>query len=124
MHLIERPEAQNKRRVVMHRFFQWTAFVGVSMVAVTAIVAGVYDKTATRLSAHEARVERGKYLVTLGNCMDCHTPGYFFGQPDMNRFLGGSEVGFEIPGLGVFHGRNLTPDKETGLGTWSEDEIV
>jgi hypothetical protein len=38
--------------------------------------------------------------------------------------LGGSEVGFEIPGLGVFHGRNLTPDKETGIGNWSSDDIV
>ena len=34
------------------------------------------------------------------------------------------EVGFEIPGLGVFHGPNLTPDKETGLGSWSNEEIV
>ncbi len=42
----------------------------------------------------------------------------------MARFLGGSEVGFEIPGLGVFHGSNLTPDKETGLGGWTKAEIV
>ncbi len=41
----------------------------------------------------------------------------------MARFLGGSEVGFEIPGLGVFHGPNLTPDQETGLGKWSMEEI-
>jgi hypothetical protein len=33
-------------------------------------------------------------------------------------------VGFEIPGLGVFHGPNLTPDKETGLGNWSKAQIV
>jgi hypothetical protein len=52
--------------------------------------------------------------------MDCHTPGYFFGMPDMSRMLGGSEVGFEIPGLGVFHGPNLTPDPETGLGNWTK----
>jgi len=69
-------------------------------------------------------VARGKYLVTFGGCHDCHTPGYFFGKPDEKRHLGGSEVGFEIPGLGVFHGPNLTPDKETGLGNWSSDEIV
>jgi uncharacterized protein YjiS (DUF1127 family)/mono/diheme cytochrome c family protein len=73
--------------------------------------------------AQDARVGRGKYLVTLGGCTDCHTPGYFFGKPDMARYLGGSEVGFEIPGLGVFHGPNLTPDQETGLGKWSAEEI-
>ena len=69
-------------------------------------------------------VARGKYLTTFGGCHDCHTPGYFFGKPDETRALGGSEVGFEIPGLGVFHGPNLTPDKETGMGNWSTDEIV
>ena len=91
-------------------------------VAVTALVLtgslsalGVADRKA---------VERGKYLVTLGGCTDCHTPGYFFGKPDTPRYLGGSEVGFEIPGLGVFHGPNLTPDDETGLGRWSEQDIV
>ena len=74
--------------------------------------------------AQNAQIERGKYLVTLGGCNDCHTPGYFFGKPDATRILGGSEVGFEIPGLGVFHGPNLTPDDDTGLGKWSTDEIV
>src|SRR6185436_10070223 len=72
----------------------------------------------------QSQADRGKYLVTLGACTDCHTPGYFFGKPDMARFLGGSEVGFEIPGLGVFHGPNLTPDRETGLGNWSTEEIA
>jgi mono/diheme cytochrome c family protein len=69
-------------------------------------------------------VARGKYLVSVAGCNDCHTPGYFFGKPDSSRYLGGSEVGFEIPGLGIFHGPNLTPDKETGLGSWSNDQIV
>jgi mono/diheme cytochrome c family protein len=67
---------------------------------------------------------RGKYLVSIAGCNDCHTPGYFFGKPDPSRFLGGSEVGFEVPGLGVFHGPNLTPDKETGLGGWTDAQIV
>jgi mono/diheme cytochrome c family protein len=75
-------------------------------------------------AAAETPIERGKYLVTLGGCGDCHTPGYFLGHPDMKRVLAGSEVGFAIPGLGVFAGRNLTPDKETGLGNWSTEEIV
>jgi mono/diheme cytochrome c family protein len=69
-------------------------------------------------------VERGKYLATLGDCVDCHTPGYFFGKPDMTRHLGGSDVGFGIPELGVFVGPNLTPDKETGLGAWTDQQIA
>lgn len=73
---------------------------------------------------HTAQVERGQYLVGLMSCTDCHTPGYFKGAPKEGYFLAGSDVGFEIPGLGYFYGRNLTPDNETGLGTWSADQIV
>jgi mono/diheme cytochrome c family protein len=75
-------------------------------------------------AAQQAQAERGKYLVAIAGCNDCHTPGYFFGKPEMSRYLGGSDVGFEIPGLGVFHGPNLTPDSETGLGNWSVGQIV
>jgi mono/diheme cytochrome c family protein len=74
-------------------------------------------------SAH-SEVARGKYLVTFGSCTDCHTPGSFFGRPDAARFLGGSDVGFAVPGLGVFVGPNLTPDMQTGLGSWTERQIV
>ena len=78
----------------------------------------------TAQAADSAQVARGKYLVTVGSCNDCHTAGYFFGKPDMAHQLGGSDVGFAIPGLGVFVGPNLTFDKETGLGKWSTQQIV
>ena len=75
-------------------------------------------------AADKDQIARGQYLVTIGGCNDCHTPGYFFGKPDQARYLGGSEVGFEIPGLGIFHGPNLTPDRETGLGGWTDAQIA
>jgi mono/diheme cytochrome c family protein len=94
------------------------ALAGLSLVvAVTA--AGPAQSQTSR-----TEIARGKYLVSFGGCIDCHTPGYFFGKPDMAHALSGSEVGFEIPGLGVFHGPNLTPDKATGLGNWSKAQIV
>ncbi len=74
--------------------------------------------------AADRQVERGKYLVTVMSCTDCHTPGGLLGKPDVKRFLGGSEVGFALPGLGVFYGANLTPDKETGLGNWTIEQIA
>lgn len=74
--------------------------------------------------ADEAMIERGAYLVGVAGCSDCHTPGHFLGKPDFDRFLSGSEVGFEIPGLGAFYGPNLSPDPETGLGNWTEAQIV
>lgn len=89
---------------------------------VLCILAAALSAVSSR--ADDAQVARGQYLVSIAGCNDCHTPGYFFGKPDMARFLGGSDVGFELPGLGVFVGRNLTPDKETGLGEWTTDDIV
>ena len=94
--------------------------------AAVLLLAGcdVPTETGTAASAPHSPVERGRYLVSFAGCMDCHQPGYFFGMPDMSRMLAGSEVGFEIPNLGVFYGPNLTPDPQTGLGNWSEEQIV
>jgi mono/diheme cytochrome c family protein len=80
------------------------------------------------LPLHQARaadqIARGKYLVSLMSCTDCHTPGHFRGKEDKSKLLGGSDVGFGIPSLGVFVGPNLTPDKTTGLGNWTAEQIV
>ena len=88
------------------------------------LTASVFASPTFTAMADDSQITRGKYLVTLGSCNDCHTPGYFFGNPDMSRFLGGSDVGFEIPGQGVFLGRNITPDKATGIGSWTAEQIV
>lgn len=69
------------------------------------------------------RIERGRYLTTLMSCVDCHTPGTFYGAPDYDRHLSGSELAWVGP-WGVTFPRNLTPDVETGIGSWSEDDIV
>jgi len=74
--------------------------------------------------AADSQIERGKYLVDIAGCNDCHTPGYFFGKPDAARYLGGSDVAFEIPGMGAFAGSNITPDEETGIGSWTIEQIV
>jgi hypothetical protein len=57
---------------------------------------------ATMPAAPAADAARGKYLVRIASWIDCHTPGYFFGTPDFSRNLAGSEVGFDLPGLGIF----------------------
>jgi mono/diheme cytochrome c family protein len=96
-----------------------TSLAGLVLVSLALAAAASAQSPLSRVE-----IARGKYLVNFGGCIDCHTPGYFFGKPDMARALGGSEVGFEIPDLGVFYGPNLTPDKETGLGNWSKEQIV
>lgn len=96
----------------------------VSVAGLALVVLALVAAAPAQAQASRVEIARGKYLVAFGGCFDCHTPGYFLGKPDMANALSGSEVGFEIPDLGVFHGPNLTPDKETGLGTWTKRQIV
>ena len=90
----------------------------VSCALVSAVIVGAPGKAAA-----DPQADRGKYLVTVMGCNDCHTPGGQF-NPDMKRMLSGPDIGFGIPGQGVFVPRNLTPDMETGLGNWTADQIV
>ncbi len=62
-------------------------------------------------------VERGEYLVALGQCNNCHTPKTEAGAPDTTRLLAGAVMGEDIA-------PNLTPDESAGLGAFSDDEIV
>lgn len=59
-------------------------------------------------------VERGRYLVRVGDCMACHTRQ---GGAD---YAGGRAI--PTP-FGEFYSPNLTPDPETGLGQWSADDF-
>jgi len=74
-------------------------------------------------SAPTSGVERGKYLVTaIGDCSACHTPTTPEGAPDQTKYLAGSVLPraggkFEIV-------KNITPDKTTGIGNWTEQQIV
>jgi mono/diheme cytochrome c family protein len=78
----------------------------------------------TGRSYAETKVQRGEYLARIMDCGGCHTGGALVGNPDPARHLAGSEVGFAISGLGIFYPPNLTPDRETGLGDWSEADII
>jgi mono/diheme cytochrome c family protein len=93
---------------------------------VTTLGAGLaaFGSLPSPASADDAQVARGRYLVVIAGCSDCHTPGALLGAPDMTRYLGGSDVGFAIPGQGVFVGQNLTSDKDTGLGGWTSEQII
>lgn len=96
------------------------------------------------------RIERGAYLVRVIGCNDCHTPfklGPRGPEPDMSRALtghpsdlvmppppslppgpwvwvgGATNTAFAGP-WGVSFAANLTPDRETGLGKWTEEMFV
>ncbi len=61
-----------------------------------------------------SQIQRGRYLATLADCAGCHTDQ---GMP----FAGGRAV--PTP-FGAMVAPNITPDNETGIGAWSDDEFV
>jgi hypothetical protein len=117
-------------------------------VAVPAAALGL--GRATPFATPNGRVQRGKYLVSAMGCGGCHTPktmGPAGPRSDESRFLAGHPEGAALgppprldPGpwvavsswdttawagpWGVSYSANLTPDENTGLGSWSEDTFV
>lgn len=67
------------------------------------------------------KARRGFYLATIGHCMECHTP-MEKGQLQVKTSLGIGGREFKGP-WGVSTSRNITSDKEKGLGSWSDAEI-
>jgi len=62
-------------------------------------------------------VERGRYLTYAGGCISCHTE-----EADDAVPLSGSRA--MQTAFGTFYSPNITPDPETGIGGWSEDDFV
>ena len=71
--------------------------------------------------AVRALAERGRYVLLTTDCTGCHvTPGPQGPLPDM--YLAGGRP-FTTNAHGVVVSRNLTPDKETGLGARTDDDV-
>lgn len=76
------------------------------------------------------QIERGKNLVGMLGCGTCHTNGALIGEPDMTRRLAGSRIGIAYSNPlkdkkpGVVYAPNLTPDKNTGLGSWNDAQVA
>lgn len=70
----------------------------------------------------ETLVERGRYIVeVIGACGNCHTPQGPDGPDESRHLAGGTPI--EEPGMYAVP-RNITPDRETGIGAWSDADIV
>jgi len=91
-----------------------------STLAVVAVALACATATA---AARDTPLERGRYLVTtILACGNCHTPKDAEGRPIASRELAGGGIGFDIPPYaGV--AANITPDRDTGIGAWSDAEI-
>jgi mono/diheme cytochrome c family protein len=124
------------------------------VLAAACVAAAAVATTAAAAPKGRARgkdqVQRGAYLVTIGGCNDCHTPwkmGQTGPEMDLARMLSGHPETLKMPDppplpggpwgvvasltntawsgpWGVSFTANLTPDPETGLGKWTEDDFV
>lgn len=88
----------------------------------------VRPTTQERVEATPERLERGAYLVnSVMACGGCHTPrvgGTWLGGERTDAYLAGGSL-FDDPDSGFkVSTPNITPDKETGIGAWSDDEIL
>jgi mono/diheme cytochrome c family protein len=70
---------------------------------------------------HRNRMKYGEYLVTMAGCAECHTQSEK-GRPKPGRTLAGGER-FAFPGV-VVVSANITPDPQTGIGRWSEQDFI
>jgi hypothetical protein len=100
-------------------------------------------------TAPSSEVERGSYLATIGGCHDCHTPkkmGAKGPEPDTTRLLSGHVAAEKLAAppngaaawpiavngsltawsgpWGRSYAANLTPDVDTGIGKWTEEQFV
>lgn len=129
-----------------HRGRRAAAALGGLLVLAAALTGS--EKTAEAAKPNPS-VERGKYLVTVVGCNDCHTPfkmGERGPEPDMTRMLSGHPQDLAMPPApaasgpwtwfgaatntafagpwGISYATNLTPDENTGIGIWTEDIFV
>ena len=125
--------------------------VALALAAITAVRTDAGQAApATAATAATDRVARGEFLVHMGGCDDCHTTkkmGPNGPEPDMSQRLAGHPQAMVMPPApqlppgpwmatvagtltawsgpwGVSFTANLTPDPETGLGKWTEEEFL
>jgi mono/diheme cytochrome c family protein len=131
----------------MRRFGVLAAF---AVCAALFSVSSLEGQSAKKAAPVSKKVERGKYLVAILACGDCHTPkrmGPNGPEDDPTRLLMGHPEGAKIQPLpkladtpwmaatnldgtvwlgpwGISFAMNLTPDENTGIGSWSEAAFV
>ncbi len=121
-------------------------------VIIGAFILAVGIPSCTNAPAEVSQVTRGQYLVMAGGCNDCHTPKTFSAKGpefDTTRLMSGHPAGETLPPIpkgvvgpgkwgavtnagltawfgpwGVSFASNLTPDMQTGIGSWPEDLFI
>jgi cytochrome c553 len=121
------------------------------LVSFILIVALASTALAADPNSSKDAVERGRYLVNMIGCSDCHSPKVFTAEgpvPDATRLMSGHPVGSKLPPVdtkslapgywylmapdftayvgpwGITYAINLTSDDQTGIGLWTEDVFI
>lgn len=122
-----------------------------ALVFVVLLTACNQTQSEKKVLSEKEMIERGKYLITAGGCHDCHSPKVFGPQGpkiDESKILSGHPAEMQLaefdpailePGKyilftqdvtaaigpwGASFAANLTPDNETGIGTWQPEMFI
>ena len=135
----------------MNKSIYFTYTLLVALILVVLLTACDQNQPEKKTLSEAEMIERGKYLITAGGCHDCHSPKVFGPQGpqiDETKILSGYPEGMKLaefdpavlePGKyvlltqdataavgpwGASFAANLTPDNETGIGTWQPDMFI
>lgn len=126
------------------------ALAAISTFALATHASAADDKAAKAAKKDPKQIKRGEYLVLSGGCGDCHAPKTMTPEgpvEDKARGLSGHPAEPKLPPppklppgpwavvasgdltawsgpWGISYARNLTPDKETGIGDWTEQNFL
>ena len=130
-------------------YFTYTMLA--ALILVVLLTACDQNQPEKKVLSEKEMIERGKYLITAGGCHDCHSPKVFGPQGpkiDETKILSGhpaemqlaefdpailelgkyilftQDVTAAIGPWGASFAANLTPDNETGIGTWQPDMFI
>ena len=93
---------------------------GCALFIVAAVIQG--GCAVQRPTPERPEVARGRYLVEgIGACGNCHTPKGPQGNLPGKHLAGGFEITEEF---GVAVSSNITPDRATGIGDWTDEQII
>jgi mono/diheme cytochrome c family protein len=100
-------------------------FLAASMLVALLFALGLVTAkpASARTRQQDDKIAHGKYVAGIAGCVGCHTviDRQTFTPTPGKEFAGGEE--FDLGPLGKVYSKNLTSDKKTGLGDWTDDEI-
>lgn len=114
----------------------------VTLVALGVVLIGMSEVEATPPQQFDDQIAQGEYIATIAGCASCHTPYEDqYNQPELseedlrtvslfeavaqdreNQWLAGGRP-LPLGPAGIIFTPNITPDEETGIGTWTDEEI-